>query len=85
MIAAKLTSVPVRIYMCHGLRYQGCSGIKRRILMAMEWISCHCATKVMTVSKGLADVLLSDGISNKESIIVWNGSVTCYYLIKMVN
>lgn len=76
MLAAWLTNVPVRIYMCHGLRYQGCTGLKRKLLMVMEWISCHCATKVMTVSKGVADVLLSDGISNKKPIIIWNGSVS---------
>lgn len=32
MIAAKLTGVPVRIYMCHGLRYQGYSGFMRSVL-----------------------------------------------------
>lgn len=53
MMAAKLTRVPHRIYMCHGLRYQGCTGFKRRLLMNMERISCACATEVICVSDGV--------------------------------
>lgn len=75
MLAAKITRVPVRIYMCHGLRYQGCTGFKRKLLMTMERISCHCATDVVCVSKGVAEVLLSDHISKKQPVVIWNGSV----------
>lgn len=75
MLAAWFTRVPVRIYMCHGLRYQGCSGFKRKLLMFMERISCRCATQVVCVSKGVARVLIDDRITNKQPVVVWNGSV----------
>lgn len=75
MMAAWITRVPVRIYMCHGLRYQGFSGMKRKLLMTMERITCHCATDVMCVSKGMAEVLISDNISKKQPVVIWNGSV----------
>lgn len=75
MIAAWMTRVPVRIYMCHGLRYQGYSGFKRKILMFMERISCKCATDVICVSNGVKDVLIEDKICRKEPIVIWNGSV----------
>lgn len=75
MIAAWITRVPVRIYMCHGLRYQGCYGLKRKILMFMERISCRCATEIICVSHGIKEVLIEDRITNKEPIVIWNGSV----------
>lgn len=75
MIAAWITRVPVRIYMCHGLRYQGCYGLKRKLLMFMERISCSCATEIICVSHGIKEVLIEDRITNKEPIVIWNGSV----------
>lgn len=75
MLAAKIARVPLRIYMCHGLRYQGCSGFKRRLLMIMERITCFCATDIMCVSKGVSEVLRTDHITKKHSVVVWNGSV----------
>lgn len=75
MLAAWITRVPIRIYMCHGLRYQGFTGFKRKLLMTMERITCRCATDVMCVSKGVSEVLISDHISKKQPVVVWNGSV----------
>jgi glycosyltransferase involved in cell wall biosynthesis len=76
MIAAWITRVPVRIYMCHGLRYQGEANIyKRKLLMRMEKITCKCATKVICVSYGVRNTLISDGIcSDSKAIVVHHGS-----------
>ena len=73
MLAAWLTFRPVRIYMCHGLRYQTESGFLRRFLMAMEWLSCHCATKVISVSNGVKEQLIKDGLCPRH-----NGMVVHY-------
>ena len=70
MVAAWITKRPVRIYMCHGLRYQGTQGKLRRLLMAMERISCFCATNVICVSKGLAEIMVNDGLCKQEKIQV---------------
>lgn len=70
MIAAWLTRVPVRIYMCHGLRYQGYQGRMRRLLMAMERISCRCATHVIAVSHGAKNTLLNDAICPSGKLMV---------------
>lgn len=75
MIAAWFTRVPVRIYMCHGLRYQGYSGRMRRLLMTMERISCRCATHVIAVSHGAKSTLLNDGICPPAKLrVVGDGS-----------
>ena len=70
MIAAWITRRPVRIYMCHGLRYQGTQGKLRKLLMMMEKITCGCATHVISVSKGVADVMINDGLCPKEKMKV---------------
>lgn len=70
MVAAWLTRRPVRIYMCHGLRYQGTQGKLRKLLMTMEKMSCLCATHVISVSKGVADIMVADGLCKKEKMHV---------------
>lgn len=70
MVAAWITRRPVRIYMCHGLRYQGTEGKLRKLLMTMEKIACSCATHVISVSKGVADIMVADGLCKKEKMIV---------------
>lgn len=62
MVAAWLTQRQVRIYMCHGLRYQTTTGNLRRILMFMEKLSCSCATQVICVSEGVRKQLVVDGL-----------------------
>lgn len=75
MIAGWLTGVPVRIYCIHGLRYQGASGFKRKLLKFMERVSCRFATQVMTVSFGVKDLIKQENITSKEVCVIWNGSV----------
>ncbi|WP_303007025.1 glycosyltransferase family 4 protein [Bacteroides congonensis] len=90
MVAAWLTFRPIRIYMCHGLRYQGCAGMKRRILMTMERISCFCANRVICVSNGVREQFAEDGICslNKSKVIMYgsaNGVDTEYFNPEIVD
>ena len=62
MFAAWMTRRPVRIYMCHGLRYQTTSGLLRKVLMFMENLSCSCANHVICVSEGVKEQLVKDGL-----------------------
>ena len=66
MFAAWLTRRPVRIYMCHGLRYQTAEGLLRKILMFMEKVSCSCANNVICVSEGVKEQLIKDGRCDKK-------------------
>lgn len=77
MVAAWVTRVPVRIYMCHGLRYQGTQGKMRKLLMWMEKLTCACATEVICVSNGVRDTFAADGICGlKKSVVLGAGSAT---------
>ena len=56
--------------MCHGLRYETSQGFMRRVLEAMERLSCYCATTVIGVSHGVVDKLVEDGLCPKEKTMV---------------
>lgn len=75
MIAAFSTSVPIRVYYVHGLRYQGSNGIKKNILIYMERLSCCLATDIYAVSTGIKSVLNEDRITKKKVTVIGNGSV----------
>ncbi len=77
MIAAWITRVPVRIYMCHGLRYQGTQGVFRKLLKSMEKLTCACSTEVICVSNGVRNTFFEDGICNlNKSVVLGYGSAT---------
>ena len=75
MISGWMTRVPARIYYIHGLRYQGATGIKKKILITMEKLSCFFATDIFSVSTGVKEVLGTDQITVKKINIIGNGSV----------
>lgn len=76
MFAAWLTARPIRIYMCHGLRYQTAKGFKRKLLKFMERITLACATDVISVSFGVMNTLVFDGLCKKSKIkVLGHGSV----------
>lgn len=84
MLAAYLVGIPVRLYMCHGLRYQGARGGLNALLKLMEKLTCLCATEVLCVSFGVKKTLIQDGICKEQKLkIVLNGSAngidTSYY------
>lgn len=62
ILAAAFVRVPTRIYELHGLRLESASGVGRRVLAAMEWITCRRATEVIAVSQSLADVAIAEGV-----------------------
>jgi glycosyltransferase involved in cell wall biosynthesis len=77
MVAAKIAGVKIRIYMCHGLRYQGTNGVLRWLLMKMEKLTCACAKEVICVSKGVRDTLVKDKLcEDRKAVVVHHGSAS---------
>lgn len=75
VLAAYFVRTPERIYMCHGLRYQGCQGAMRKLLLFMERLTCKCATKVICVSEGVLKTLIKDRVCESKKLkIVLYGS-----------
>ena len=71
MLAAFLCNVPIRLHTVAGLPVMDKVGLTRIILLAVEWLTCKCATKIYPNSKGL-EVFLTDVVnvpSNKLKIL----------------
>ena len=54
MVASRISRVPRRAYFLQGLRLEGTSGAQRRVLSAMEWLTCRNSQVIIAVSASLA-------------------------------
>lgn len=75
MMAAWITRVPHRIYTVTGLRFETTSGNFRRLLMAMERLTCQMATKVIPEGEGVKKTLLKFNITRKPLKVILNGNI----------
>ena len=75
MTAAWICRVPVRIHMFTGLVFPTTSGLKQKILMATDSITCACATNVLPEGKGVKRDLEHFRITSKPLQIIGNGNI----------
>lgn len=75
MLAAWLTGVPVRIHTFTGLVWPTATGLKRKILMATDWITCACATHIIPEGQGVLDDLKNHNICRKPMQVLGYGNV----------
>ena len=75
MLAAWICRVPVRIHTFTGLVWPTASGLKRKILMATDWLTCACATHVIPEGEGVKNDLLNHGITQKPLKVLGYGNV----------
>ncbi|MEN6521634.1 MAG: glycosyltransferase family 4 protein [Armatimonadota bacterium] len=68
MISAWMAGAPVRIYHIRGLPFMTATGLKRKILIATENISCSLAHQVLCVSHSIRDVAVNEGICSADKI-----------------
>jgi glycosyltransferase involved in cell wall biosynthesis len=75
MIAAKFLGIKKRIYTCRGLRFETETGLKRRILVAMEKWTVSMAHQVIYVSPSLLKAANRSGVAQiNKSIVIEFGS-----------
>ena len=75
MMAAWLARVPRRVHMFTGLVWPTSTGLKRRILMATDWLTCACATHIIPEGEGVKNDLLSHHITRKPIKVLGYGNV----------
>ncbi len=75
MIAAWMTRVPVRVHTFTGLVFPTSSGLKRRILMFTDKLTCACATHVIPEGEGVKNDLINNGITKKSIKVLGYGNV----------
>lgn len=74
MMAAWLCRVPVRVHTFTGLVFPTSTGIKHRILMATDWLTCACATHIIPEGEGVKRDLLNNGITKKPIKVLGYGN-----------
>ena len=75
MMAAWIAGVPVRVHTFTGLVFPTATGLKRRILMATDWLTCACATHIIPEGEGVKNDLLNNGITQKPLKVLGYGNV----------
>lgn len=74
-LAARLACVPHVVYTIHGLRLETVSGWKRRLLWVTEWLACHAAHQVHSVSFSLRERAIAlDIVAPKRCTVIGKGS-----------
>lgn len=74
MMAGKLTGVPVRVHTFTGLVFPTSTGLKRRILMATDRLTCACATHVVPEGEGVKADLINNHITGKPLRVLGHGN-----------
>jgi glycosyltransferase involved in cell wall biosynthesis len=75
MLAAFLCNVPNRLHTVAGLPVMNEKGLRRIILLAVEWITCKCATKIYPNSNGLETFLTNVvNVPSKKLKVLGHGS-----------
>lgn len=75
MMAGWLTRVPVRVHTFTGLVFPTSTGLKRRILMFTDWLTCACATHVIPEGEGVKADLQNNDITKKPLQVLGYGNV----------
>lgn len=74
MVAAWMVGVPLRVHTFTGLLFPTTVGLKRKILIATDWITCACATHIIPEGEGVKNDLLNNGITKKPIKVLGYGS-----------
>jgi len=75
MLAAWITRVPVRVHTFTGLVFPTSTGLKRKVLMATDWLTCACATHIIPEGEGVKNDLINNGITKKPLKVLGYGNV----------
>lgn len=75
MLAAWITRVPHRLHTVAGLPLMESTGVKRKVLLFVEWLTYGCATHVYPNSLGLKEFISENNLALETKIkVLGNGS-----------
>lgn len=75
MIAARVCRVPVRLHTFTGLVFPTLSGIKQKILIFTDRLTCACATHVVPEGEGVKNDLINYKITQKPLKVLGYGNI----------
>lgn len=75
MMAAWFTRVPVRVHTFTGLVFPTATGLKQKILIFTDRLTCSCATHIVPEGEGVKNDLINYKITNKPLKVLGYGNV----------
>lgn len=75
MLAGKITGVPVRIHTFTGLVFPTSKGLKRKILILTDRLTCACATHIIPEGEGVKSDLQNYRITRKPLRVLGYGNI----------
>lgn len=75
MMAAWLTGVPIRLHTFTGLVFPTAKGLKKKILIMTDRLTCACATHVMPEGEGVKNDLINNRITSKPLKVLGYGNI----------
>lgn len=75
MLAAWITRVPVRMHTFTGLVFPTATGKMQKLLIAMDRLTCFCATHINPEGEGVKRDLVNYNITSKPLHIIANGNM----------
>lgn len=75
MMAAMMVRIPVRVHTFTGLVFPTATGLKRRLLMLTDRVTCACATHILAEGKGVLNDLKRYRLTSKKLSVLGNGNV----------
>lgn len=75
MTAGLFTGVPVRVHTFTGLVFPTAKGLKRKILMFTDMLTCACATHIIPEGDGVKNDLINNRITKKTLKVLGYGNV----------
>lgn len=75
MMAGWMARVPVRIHTFTGLVFPSATGLKRKILITTDRLTCYCATHVIPEGEGVKNDMLNNHITSKPLRVLGHGNV----------
>lgn len=70
MLAAVLARVPIKVYSLRGIMIDRRTGAAKKILRALEMITCKCADRVLAVSRSVAESMVHEKLCSACKITV---------------
>lgn len=75
MMAAWITRVPVRVHTFTGLVFPTSTGLKKKLLMFTDRLTCVCATHIIPEGAGVKADLINYRITSKSLKVLGNGNI----------
>lgn len=83
ILASRVCRVKIRIFVVHGLRWEGLSGLRRSAMKLLDGLACRVSTKVVCVSPSVRERLIREGlVAPDRAIVLGSGSANGVDLVR---